>query len=196
MTRTQLALVAMLLTACGTAGPTPSAAEATAPGLPVVPAGWVTIASSAGDVALTVPPDLGSFGPNTPVGVRVQAEAGERSTPLQVWAHGPSALADQPAPGESLRAWLENGTFLPMGGDAGATEIGDASEREMLLPAGRALELAVTVQPGSRDASRVIAYAIETADGFAVLQIIGEPDDIEARANELSLIPLLVRFGD
>ena len=68
--------------------------------------------------------------------------------------------------------------------------------REELLPAGRALGAAATVNPGSPEASRVVAYAVETPDGFAVVQILGEPDVIEERADELRLILLLFRFGD
>lgn len=196
MVRLEAVLIALLLAACGASeAPAPSA-DATPPARPAVPLGWLTIASDAGTVELTVPPDLGRFGPDTPVGVLLQAEMNEGVTPLQVWAHGPSDLPEQPAPGESLRTWLERGTWFPRDEQGGVTEIADVSERELLLPAGRALELAATVQPGTREASRVVAYAIETADGFAVLQIIGEPEVLEARADELRLIALLVRFGD
>lgn len=196
MVRFQVVLFVMLLAACGVTEPTPPPADATPPERPRVPSGWVTIASEAGDAELTVPPDLGRFGPNTPVGVRVHSEMDGGFTPLQIWAHGPSALPDQPAPGESLRAWLEHGAWFPSAGQRGGAAIADVSERELLLPAGRALELAATVQPGTREESRVVAYAVETADGFAVLQIVGEPAVIEARTEELRLVAWLVRFGD
>lgn len=196
MLRFHATLIALVLGACGAPAPSPSGADGTPPERPVAPAGWIVISSHAGDAELTVPPDLGLFGPDTPVGVRVQAPVGERHTPLQTWAHGPSALPAQPDPGESLRSWLERGTWFPSREQGAGAAMADFSEREVLLPAGRALELAATVQPGTREASRVVAYAIEAAGGFAVLQVIGEPEDLEARSEELGLIPLLVRFGD
>lgn len=190
-------LVALVLVACGTAEPTLPAADTTPPERPPIPAAWVTIESQSGDAELTVPPDLGRGVLDTPVAVLLQAEFDDQVTPLQVSAYGPSSLPDQqPAAGESLRTWLERGSWFPREEQGGVTEIDGVSEREVLLPAGRALELAATVQPGTRDESRVVAYAIETATGFAVLQIIGEPDALEARAGELRLIPLLVRFSD
>jgi hypothetical protein len=196
MVRLRAVLIALMLAACAATEPAPPAADATPPERPLVPSGWVTITSNAGDAELTSPPDLGRVGPDAPVGVLLQTPMDGGVTPLQVSAYGPSALPDQPADGESLRSWLERGTWFPGEGRGGITAIGDVSEREVLLPAGRALELAATVQPGTREESRVVAYAIETEAGFAVLQILGEPDALEARADELRLIPLLVRFGD
>lgn len=188
--------VALLLAACGATEPTPLATDATPPQRPKAPDGWVTIGSHTGDAELTVPPDLGRLGPDSPVGVLVQAQVDGQTTPIQVWATGASALPDQPAAGESVRSWLERGSWFPKAGQGGVTAIDDVSERQVLLPAGRALELAATAQPGSSAASRVVAWAIETRAGLAVLQILGEPAVLEARADELRLIPLLVRFGD
>ncbi|HUF07548.1 MAG TPA: hypothetical protein VMP86_09235 [Candidatus Binatia bacterium] len=195
MVRLQAVLIALTLAACGATEPSPPPADATPPDRPLVPSGWVTIASNDRDTELTVPPDLGRFELDTPAGVFLQAEFDGQVTPLQIWAHGPNDLPDQPAAGESLRSWLERGTWFPEEGRGGISLIGDVSEREVLLPAGRALELAATVQPGTVEESRVVAYAIETTGGFAVLQILGEPDALEARADELRLITLLVRFG-
>jgi hypothetical protein len=194
MVRLQAVLIALVLSACGSTEPTPPA-DATPPERPLVPSGWVTIASNAADVELTVPPYLGGPGPVSPVGVVVQAQMEAQTIPIQVSAYGPSALPDQPAAGESLRSWLERGTWFPKDGRGGINAIGDVSEREVLLPAGRALELAATAQPGTPEASRVIVWAIETAVGFAVLQILGDPGFLEARADDLGLIPLLVRYG-
>jgi hypothetical protein len=51
--------------------------------------------------------------------------------------------------------------------------------------------------PGTPEASRVIGYAIATEVGFGVLRIIASPEAFEARAEELRLVALLLRFeGD
>lgn len=192
--RVGVVLIGVALVACGATEPTRPATDAIAPTRPPVPASWSTI--EAGDVELTVPADLGRLGPDIPDVILLQVAFDGRATPLQVSAHGPSALSDQPAPGESLRSWLERGTWFPREGQGGISSVGDVTEREELLPAGRALGAAATVNPGTPEASRVVAYAIETPEGFAVVQIVGEPDVIDDRAAELRLILLLFRFGD
>lgn len=193
MGRVGVVLMATMLASCGASEPTPLASEATPPERPQIPPGWVTVTSMARDVELTVPPDLVIVGPDAPVGIFLQAAMVGGVTPLQVWAHGPSDLPDQPASGESLRSWLERTAWFPVEG--GATTLGVVSERVVLLPAGRALELAGTAQPGTPEESRVVAYAIETEAGFGVLQIVGPPDVLEGRG-ELRLIPMLLRFNE
>lgn len=101
MIRLQVAILALMLAACGTTEPTPPAADATPPERPAVPDGWVTIASDNGEAEMTVPPDLGRFELDTPVGVFLQAVLGDRGTPLQISASGPSDLPDQPTGGET-----------------------------------------------------------------------------------------------
>lgn len=145
---------------------------------------------------MVVPPDLAAGALDVPSGIFVQAAFDDRLTPLQVSAMGRLALHDPPAAGESLRAWLERGSWFPAEGQRGITTLADVSERHVLLPAGRAYELATTVEPETPGQTRVVAYAIETANGTAVLQFIGEPDVLEARADELWMIALLVRFED
>jgi hypothetical protein len=189
-----VALIGVALVACGATGPTRLATDPTAATRPPIPATWVTMES--GDVELTAPADLERLALDLPDVIFLQGAFDGRVTPLQVSAHGPSALSDQPAPGESLRSWLERGSWFPVEAQGGISSLGDVTEREELIPAGRALGAAATVNPGTLEASRVVAYAIETPEGFAVLQILGEPDVIEERADELRLILLLFRFGD
>ena len=196
MGRVGAVLIAMMLASCGASEPTPLASEATPPERPQIPPGWVTVTSMVRDVELAAPPDMVRVGPDAPSGILLQAAMIGGVTPLQVWAHGPSELPEQPASGESLRSWLERGTWFPVEGQGGVTAIGDVSERVVLLPAGRALEVAGTAQPGTPEESRVVAYAIETEAGFAVLQIVGPPAVLEGRGGELRLIPLLLRFND
>jgi hypothetical protein len=186
----------LLLAACGSASTPAEATEPTPIPVPAVPAGWVTVASGAGDVSLTVPRDLTPLAPGDPTSILLQSTMVDGRTPIQIFAIGPAGLPDQPAAGESLRSWLERGSWVPMEGEGGVTDLDAVAERELRLPAGRGLEVATTVQPGTPDASRVIAYAIETAGGFAVLQILGHPDTVQARADELNVVVLLAAFGD
>lgn len=149
-----------------------------------------------GEIELTVPADLERLDLDLPDVIFLQVAFDGRVTPLQVSAHGPSALSDQPAPGDSPRSWLERGLWFPREGQGGISSVGDVTERDELLPAGRAFGAAATVDPGTPEASRVVAYAIETLEGFAVVQFLGPPDVVENRADELRLILLLFRFGD
>lgn len=189
-----VAILALILGACAAATPTSPTPEPTIPTAPAVPDGWQVVTSDAGDVRLAVPPDLVVM--DLASGILLQAEMHGGTTPLQVWVTGPRGASIQPAPGETLRAWLETSGWVPKESSGGVTGIGDVSEREVWLPAGRALEVAVTAQPGTPDAGRVIAYAIETSEGFGVLQIVGQPEVTEARRGDLSLLPLLVSFAD
>ena len=189
-----VATLPLILVACAAPAPTLPTPEPTIPTAPAVPDGWQVVASDSGDVRLAAPPDLAVL--DLASGIMLQGEMVGGTTPIQDWATGPRGASVQPAPGETLRAWLEDSGWVPKEGSGGITEVGDASERDVWLPAGRALEVAITAQPGTPDASRVVAYAIETADGFGVLQILGQADVMEARRGDLALLPLLVSFGD
>lgn len=116
-------------------------------------------------------------------------------TPVQVWAIGPRAANPQPATGQSLRSWLEESGWLPSEGSGAVIALEGTTEREVWLPAGRALEVSTTVQPGTPDVSRVVGYAIETPAGFAVLQIVGHPDFFQERGADLALLTQLVSFA-
>lgn len=179
----------------GCAGtPLPSLdASATLPQRPGVPDGWVTVSSADGTVSLVVPPDMA--GTPLPGQVLVQAPMVGGATPIEIWAIGPAGAMPQPAPGESLREWLEAASWVPMRANGGITSTADESEGEVLLPGGRAYRVAITAQPGTPDASRVVAYAIGTERGFAVLRVLGHPDWVAARQDELELVPLLVEFA-
>jgi hypothetical protein len=102
----------------------------------------------------------------------------------------------QPESGAQLRTWLERSAWLPSAGDDGVTTVAGRTERELALPAGRALEVAITVQPGTDAASRVVVYAIATDGGIAIVRIIGlPPARLEERADELLTVAALVDFG-
>lgn len=85
-------------------------------------------------------------------------------------------MQDQPSGGESAREWLLRTGWLPQAGGGGVTTTSDESEAGRLLPQGHAYRVAMTVDSGTEAASRVIIYAISTSQGFAVVQILGDPE--------------------
>ena len=188
-------LVAISIVGCGASQVSTPAPEPTEAVRPSVPGGWSTITSDEGDVEVAVPPDfevLSSMG-----GVLAQPPIGEQAavSTLEIFAQGP-ALIEQPTGGESIDEWLERTGWLPRAGEGGVTAIADRTERELILPSGRAVQVVVTVQPGTADESRVAFYAIETEEGVAILRFIGSPAErLAAREDELSLVAKLVRFG-
>lgn len=183
-----LVLVSGCASAVSTAGVSSTPVER-----PADPAGWSTVASSDGRVELVVPPDLLLL--EQPSGVLVQGEFRGVGTPIQIWVSGPRDLPDQPSGSESAREWLVRTGWLPQAGKGGVTTSGE-SEAEILLPQGRAYRAALTANSGTEAASRVIVYAISTSKGVAVLQILGDPETVQARAAHLNLVPLLVTFND
>jgi hypothetical protein len=183
-----LVLVSGCASAVSTAGVSSTPVER-----PADPAGWSTVASSDGRVELVVPPDLLLL--EQPSGVLVQGEFRGVGTPIQIWVTGPRDLLDQPSDSESAREWLLRTGWLPQAGKGGVTTSGE-SEAEILLPQGRAYRAALTADSGTEAASRVIVYAISTSKGVAVLQILGDPETVQARAAHLNLVPLLVTFND
>lgn len=184
-----LVLVSGCTSAVSTAGVSSTPVER-----PADPAGWSTVASSDGRAELVVPPDLLLL--EQPSGVLVQGQFRGVGTPIQIWVSGPRDLPDQPTGGESAREWLMRTGCLPQAGNGGVTTTSDESEAEILLPQGRAYRAALTADSGTEAASRVIVYAISTLKGVAVLQILGDPETVQARAAHLNLVPLLVICND
>ncbi len=184
-----LLFMAVAVAACGAPAPTVPATLAR----PDVPQGWTTIASDEGDLWLTVPPDFEPV--STVSGVLAQPPVqDDGKSMLEVWATGPVAVP-QPEGGEPIRRWLDRNGWAPVSG--GSLVIEEITERELVLPSGRALELVLVAQPGTDEASRLVIYAIATEEGFGIVRIIGSPPRrLDERASELELVPLLVKFGD
>ena len=177
--------LAAVATGCAQGEPEPI------PTRPAVPEGWVMLESDEGDVLLALPPELAAV--STAGGVMAQ----EPLTPegiiqLELLASGPSALLDQPAPGESLVEWLR-AQFLVPRADA-TTVIGSTSTSEVALPMGRGVEVSTTVFPGTPEESLMITYAIPTTMGVAVLRFVGQPERLRQRADDLRLVTLLAEF--
>ena len=181
-----------LVAGCGSA-PAPSV-EPTIPERPALPDGWHEVTSDAGDVRLALPADLDVI--FTGSGVMAQRAVPDEEARLEVIAVGPADVFPQPRTGEQVRTWLADHLWVPIAGEGGVVQLADASEREVVLPAGRALEVATTAVSGSPDDGRVMVYAIATEGGLAILRFVGRPGTINAREDELRLIALLAQFGD
>ena len=180
-----------LLAGCGS--PAPSV-ELTVPQRPAVPAGWHEVTSDAGDVRLALPADVDAL--SSAPGLLAQEPARNGVPQFEVIASGPADVSPQPRSGEQVSIWLEEQFWVPVAGESGVTQTADRAEREVILPAGRALEVAITAMPGSPDESRVVVYAIATAGGLAIIRFVGPPARMDARSDELSLIAFLAEFGD
>jgi len=182
-------LVAGILAGCGSAA---TSAEPTQLERPAVPDGWHAITSDARDVRLSVPADVQAM--FTASGVIAQeASVGGMPPELEVMALGPASAQPQPRTGEPVGAWLD-ASWLPRNGEGGVTELGPVSERQIELPSGQALEVAVTVHASLPDASAVLVYAISVDGGVAILRVLGPPDRMEERAADVRLIALLAEF--
>ena len=181
-----------LLAGCGSA-PTPSV-EPTIPERPAVPDGWHEVTSDAGEMRLALPADVGVL--STAGGITAQERAQHGVPEFEVIAVGPADVFPQPGSGEQVSTWLAEQFWVPVAGEGGVTETADRAEREVALPAGRALEVAITAMPGSPDEGRVVVYAIATERGLAILRFVGSPAAMSARGGEMRLIALLAEFGD
>lgn len=187
------AAIVVLGVLAGCASPSASV-QPTIPTRPAVPDGWDDVTSDAGDVRLTLPPDIAAF--YTASGILAQLPLIDGTLQLEVLALGPVGVVPQPGSGEDIRSWLEGSGWVPRAGDLGLVVTAPASETEVDVSAGRALEVDVTVNPGLPEAARVVVYAITTGDGIAIIRFAGNPDVMEGRAGELRLVAMLAEFGD
>ena len=184
--------LAIVMLVVGCAAPGASAAP-TAAGPPAVPDGWQLVASDSGDVRLALPPDIPVM--FTEVGIMAWLPLIDGALQLEIHATGPAAIA-QPGRGEDLGSWLEQSGWVPRAGDPGYVVVAPATVTEVDLAAGRALEVDVTADPGLPNEVRVVVWAIETVDGIAIIQIVGNPKVMDERAGELRLVAMLAEFGD
>lgn len=182
-------LIVLVVAACGASGPSASAPAPaqTIPARPAVPAGWTSVASGAGDLRLVLPPDIESFETSGPIFAN-QPPPSTGGEWIQLLAEGPRTVELQPGEGESLDQWLERRWL------AGEPLRGETTIRSVLLPAGEAVELRTTLEPGTAHERAVILFAIRSPAGVAFLAIDGPPDQMDARAADLALIPMLLEI--
>ncbi len=180
-----------LLTGCGSPA---SSVEPTIPERPAVPDGWREVTSDAGDVRLALPADIDAI--FTAAGILAQERAQNGPPEFEVLASGPADVFPQPVSGEQVSNWLAQQYWVPVAGEGGVTQTADRTEREVVLPAGRAVEVADTAMPGLPEEGRVVVYAIATEGGLAIIRFVGSPARMEARSDELRLIALLAEFVD
>jgi hypothetical protein len=189
--RVRAIVVLGLLVGCGSPE---SSVEATIPERPAIPDGWHEVTSDAGDVRLALPADVDAL--STAGGILAQEPAQNGVPQFEVIASGPADVFPQPRGGEQVSTWLTEQYWVPVAGEGGVTQTADRAEREVVLPAGRALEVALTAMPGSPEESRVVVYAIATEDGLGIIRFVGSPAAMSAREGELRLIALLAELGD
>src|SRR5690606_30695786 len=120
------------------------------------------------------PPDLEAV--PTQSGVFARPTEASGSALIEIWLTAPAAIEHQPTEGQDRGEWLHLQGWLPRVGAAGVTAVGDRVENAVLLPAGPAFEVVVTGDVGSAARLRVVAYAIETHGGTAILMIQGAPE--------------------
>lgn len=181
----------MSLAACGdgaaSQGPEPTAAQR-----PAVPDGWTTLTTPEGDVRLTVPPDIDLINA-APGSLAAQPPMRDGVVPFEVIVEAPGAELGPPRAGESVFDYLRDRGWLPSA-DQGLT-FGSVVERETMLPAGRAFEVRMSVQPGTPEEGRVAIYLIETQAGVALLRFVGTPAGMELRTGQIDLMSRLIEFG-
>ena len=173
----------VVLGACGASEPT---FEPTAPVRPPVPDGWQLITTDQEDVTLVVPPDLIVL--NTSGSINGHREAAAGIDELIVSVTGPARI-EQRARGESLADWITRGNWLT----AGRGEPVAISQREVLLPAGRALETIAAYRFGTEERWTML-NVIDTGQGYAVLQFDGGGPRPDEPSDEIRLMRELVEF--
>jgi hypothetical protein len=150
---------------------------------PARPAGWPTIESGAGDLRLSLPPDILISDASEAI------FANEVPPPVGAWieiiAEGPTTAFPQPTADQTLEDWLLS--RWPVS----ASLIGPATTRELSLPAGEALEWRGTVE--ADPVRSMILYAIRTERGTAFVVIDGPPDRMAQRSADLDLIVRLIQ---
>jgi hypothetical protein len=105
-----------------------------------------------------------------------------------VTATGP-ARVEQRAPGESVGEWVRRRNLLTAGRDG----LGAVVQREVLLPAGPALEMSAPWQVDGAERWTIL-YVIDTGRGYALLQFDGAgPSPVEP-PDEVRVMRELVEF--
>jgi hypothetical protein len=155
----------------------------TAPDAEGPPAGWVRVASDAGDLDVTLPPWLVAF--ETGGAIFANEVLADGTPGLQLLAEGPRTAELQPDADEPLEAWL-----------AGRIESSGAGARRVesvRLPAGEAVVIRREDRPGAAFAWRIAAWAIRTGDGVAFLMVDGPPNRWAGREADVERIARLIR---
>jgi len=183
--------VTALLVGCGAAVLVSATPQATAV-VPAVPDGWTTLTTEEGDIRLVVPADIALIHA-APGSLTAQPSMRDGVIPFEVMAVGPRELG-RPETGQPITQWMEHRGFLPAAAEA--VTRGPTTERETILPAGRAFEVSTSVQPGTPEEGRVVLYLIETDGGLALLRFVGSPAGMAERAADIDVMSRLVEFGE
>ena len=179
---TFIAVVALV----GCSGQPSPTSEPTMPPVPAIPDLWRTVTADDRDLTLVVPPDL--VVTNTSGGISGFRDKIGDTPALIVNAAAPERV-NQPVSGESLTDWVRRESLT-----AGRGELGAIAEREVLLPAGPALEMTGGWMMDGQE-RWMILYVIDTGRGFAVLAFDGDGPLPDAPTDEVQLMRELVSFG-
>jgi hypothetical protein len=159
--------------------------DARLPQRPDTPAGWTVATATSRDVRVALPPYAVPFELETVV--MANEDPSGNSSWFQVTAIGPQQTVVQPEAGQSPADWLLSQVADP--------ERSDVQIRDVALPAGQSVEVRATYHAGTPEETRVLMYAIATADGYAMLQIVGRPEDFANHRADIGLIPFFLEAG-
>ncbi len=176
------------LVACAGPPPTPTTTpEPELPLRPAVPPLWRNVRSDAGELQLVVPPDLVVFHTSGSIHAMRDGDA----EVLTVAAVSPGQLV-QPRGDQTAAEWADDGGWLT----AGQGSVGDAPvrSREVLLPAGPAIELTTAYELGGAGTRWTMLYVIRTANGYGLLQVGGPGQPPDELPDEVRLMRELIAF--
>ena len=170
-----------LVAGCASERPTPAPAPVVELASATLPAEWVTVASDAGGLWISLPPWIKAFETSGAVfASEMRANGG-----LQLLAEGPRTAEPQPGPA-GLEQWLLDRLASP--------GVGLARLDQTTLPAGVAVHLQRIDRPETALAWRFEAWAIATQGGTAFLVVDGPPRAWVDREDDVRLIAELLRF--
>jgi hypothetical protein len=178
---TFIAVIALI----GCSGQPSPTSEPTTPSVPAIPDLWRTVTTDDRDLTLVVPPDL--IVTNTSGGISgFRDKIGD--APAVIVSAAAPARVNQPAPGESLTDWVRRESLT-----AGRGEFDALTQREILLPAGPALEITAgwTLD---RQEHWTLLHVIDTGFGFAVLAFDGNGPPPDGPSEEVRLMRELATF--
>jgi hypothetical protein len=186
------AITALLLVACAGGGDVSPSPDSTVAERPAAPDGWTTFETDGGNARLVVPADIDVMHVDAD-SISAQPPTRGGVVPFEIWVVAPGTELGEPRAGESSFEYLQQRGWLPQA-DEGVS-FGPIVERDTMLPAGRAVEVRTSVQPGTPEEGRMVIYLIETDTGLALLRFVGTPAGMEERSRGIELMSQLVEFG-
>ena len=158
--------------------------EARLPLRPDTPPGWSLAVPKSRDIRVALPPYAVPF--DLEGSVMANEDPSGNTTWFQVFAAAAQYLA-QPSVGQRPEDWL-----LSQINDPNHDEV---LVRDVALPAGHSVMVQTTYHASTPEETQVQMYAIATDEGYAMLQIVGRPEDFTNHRADIALIPYLLETG-